>query len=320
MNYRIAQLNIASDVDLGDEYREFVSETSESCDAWTGGEKTGTAKAEDAGICNVEICKENADVIRAKCQRETSTFSIRQDAFDIKKAGKGWIYEAKPYSEFGNLPEDTKCGIAYVDPGYNRMELAPGYGQEQLIRLFIESRLINMGYISLHSSCLLDKELGAVCFTGRSGTGKSTRAAAWMSAMGLEMISGDRPLIKAEDATVYGAPWDGKEKVHKSTKAMLSMIVNVVRADGTTGAYELISEGQAVQPKAVNRIRELDTEEAYKMLVAQIFLPVWDTDTAAGAMANLKKLMGRIKVCELVSGPDKRSAVESRRLMAKVLG
>jgi len=315
MIYRIAQLNIASDIDLGDAYREFIVETPESCDV-----KIDDAQTGEVDVNSIRICKENVDVIQAKCQRETGAFSIENNAFDIRKAGAGWIYEAKPYSEFGNIPADTKCAVAYVDPDYQMMELDPGYGQEQLVRLFIENRLINMGYISLHSSCLVDEELGGVCFTGKSGTGKSTRAAAWMSVMGQEMISGDRPLIDVETATVYGVPWDGKEKVHRSAKAPLAMIVNVVRADGTTGAYELISESQMVQPKAVNRINELGKDEAYKMLAAQIFLPMWDTDTAVRAMANLKKLIGQIKVCELVSGPDKRSAVECRQLIRKTLG
>ena len=66
-----------------------------------------------------------------------------------------------------------------------------------LLRTAFESRFCFEKTVSLHAACV---ELGdfAVAFTGHSGVGKSTRAAAWMNAFGAQLISGDRPAVRIE--------------------------------------------------------------------------------------------------------------------------
>lgn len=167
----------------------------------------------------------------------------------------------------------------------------------EFIRIPLECRFVHEGVLSLHAACV--EEGGrAVCFTGDSGIGKSTRAKAWAEALGAEFISGDRPAIRleAEGCTACGVPWDGKEQIFRNVERPLHAILEVRRAPFT-------------------RLRRLSAEQAYRVLVRQCFIPMWDPDTAALAMVNVKQLCRITPVYRLFCGPDAEAARETRRIL-----
>ena len=166
-----------------------------------------------------------------------------------------------------------------------------------LLRIPIECRFIHESIVSLHAACVEDGSC-AVCFTGDSGVGKSTRAKAWVEALGAEFISGDRPAVRLEKngSVACGVPWDGKEQIFRNVERPLRAILEVRRAPFT-------------------RLRRLSAEQAYRVLVRQCFIPMWDPDTAALAMVNVKRLCRITPVYRLFCGPDAEAARETRRIL-----
>lgn len=161
---------------------------------------------------------------------------------------------------------------------------------QTLVRTAFECRFVREATVSLHASCVeLNGE--AVCFTGDSGMGKSTRAKAWVDGLGAEFISGDRPAIRLEAACniACGVPWDGKEQIFRDVERPLRAICEVRRAPFT-------------------RLRRLSADQAYRVLVRQCFIPMWDPDTAALAMVNVRRLSRTTPVCRLFCGPEVQDA------------
>ncbi len=166
-----------------------------------------------------------------------------------------------------------------------------------LFRMAIESIYFNFMRLSLHSACI-DIDGQAVAFTGVSGLGKSTRAAAWVTGNGADFISGDRPslALKSGEVVAYGVPWDGKEQIFNPVQRPLKAILEVRRS------------------KAVY-LRKLDEKQAVRLLVKQVFIPMWDSDAAAFTISNIKKLVKSVPVYRLFCGPDEDDAKEAYRLL-----
>ncbi|MBR5547919.1 MAG: PqqD family peptide modification chaperone [Clostridia bacterium] len=173
---------------------------------------------------------------------------------------------------------------------------ATGHIQDYLIRFLLrtafECRFCHEGIVSLHAACVENGEY-AVAFTGHSGLGKSTRAKAWVDHLGFEWISGDRPAIRLEKegSTACGVPWDGKEQIFRDVERPLKAILEVRRSNA-------------------NYVRRLSTDQARKLLMQQTFVPMWDTDTAVLAMANVRKLIRQTPVYRVFCGPDGDAAKE----------
>lgn len=159
-----------------------------------------------------------------------------------------------------------------------------------LIRTAFECQFCYEGIVSLHAACV---ELGdfAVAFTGPSGMGKSTRAAAWVRAFDAQLISGDRPAVRIEKngSTACGVPWDGKEQVFRDVEKPLLCIMEVRRS-------------------SANYLRRLSTDQARKLIIQQSFMPMWDTDAAFMAMTNVMALIKRTPVYRVFCGPDENAA------------
>ncbi len=164
-----------------------------------------------------------------------------------------------------------------------------------LLRTAVECRFCHEAIVSLHAACV-EGDGYAVCFTGDSGVGKSTRAQAWVQGLGAQFISGDRPAIRLEQhgCTACGVPWDGKEQIFRNVERPLSVILEVRRAPFT-------------------RLRKLTEEQAYQVLIRQSFIPMWDADTAALAMVNVGRLSRSVPVYRLFCGPDEEDARETYR-------
>ena len=218
----------------------------------------------------------------------------RTDGISIYNLAKGeWLFE-----EFSSNVHFQICATenysrlcAYVD-NFERHG-----GTLHLLRLPLECRFCHESIISLHAACVEGNGY-AVCFTGDSGVGKSTRAQAWVQGLGAQFISGDRPAIRLEQqgCTACGVPWDGKEQIFRNVERPLSAILEVRRAPFT-------------------RLRRLTEEQAYQVLIRQSFIPMWDADTAALAMVNVGRLSRSVPVYRLFCGPDEEDARETYRLL-----
>ena len=159
-----------------------------------------------------------------------------------------------------------------------------------LLRTAFECRFCYEGIVSLHAACV---EMGdfAVAFTGHSGLGKSTRARAWVAGLGARWISGDRPAVRLEKqgSTACGVPWDGKEQIFRDVEVPLRCIMEVRRSP-------------------VNYIRKLSEDQARQLIMQQSFVPMWDTDAAVMAMANVRRLVRQTPVYRVFCGPDAEDA------------
>lgn len=174
-----------------------------------------------------------------------------------------------------------KPGETMDDLPFNKVEeavknLEAGATEESLVRMAIECYMVRHGYVSLHSACV-EQDGEAYAFSGPSGTGKSTRARAWMKAFpNASLVSGDRPLIDVKNVEVYGVPWDGKEKCYRDVHYPLKAIFEVRRIDSDL-------------PES-SYIRQMSFEQKRKLLLQQCFIPMWDTETAVIQMMNIARL------------------------------
>ena len=281
--YNIAGLPVESDFSPGPAYDNFITDS----------ERDSHGQF-PAGIT----------FVKCNVQRESSPlFSVSQEQFNVCAYADGFLFES---------PLDHGAKV-FSNLSYTECKVAEGPGLEHLIRLVLESRLIHEGKITLHSSCISAPD-GAFCLTGVSGVGKSTRAAAFCEMPGFELISGDRPLIDCICPDAYGVPWDGKEALFINKRLPLRAVFCVRRLDETENPCRASSG--TIMP-AAESLRLLTEKGAYQQLIVQTFLPMWDTDTAAMAMGNLKKLVSHLGIYELTSGPDSESAKKSWEIIRK---
>lgn len=209
------------------------------------------------------------------------------------------IYKTKAGRWFfcGSSGNAIPCVTASAD--YRKMdayvaELTAGETEGSPIRFLLrtafECRFCYEGIVSLHAACVEVDDF-AVAFTGPSGMGKSTRAAAWIKALGAQLISGDRPAVRIEEngSVACGVPWDGKEQIFRDVEKPLRCILEVRRSKS-------------------NYLRRLNREQARKLIIQQSFMPMWDTDAAFMAMTNVSALIRSTPVYRLFCGPDEDAA------------
>jgi hypothetical protein len=202
------------------------------------------------------------------------------------------------------LKQSDPSAALLVSGDYRRMAKLPINGVEKegenfrfLLRTAFECRFCHQGIISLHAACV-DLDGYAVAFTGHSGMGKSTRAVAWEEAFGASLISGDRPAVRLEKdgSTACGVPWDGKEQIYRDVEMPLKCILDVRRS-----------------PE--NYIRRLTPAQARRVITRQCFVPMWDTDAAALALANVRRLVRLTPVYRVFCGPTAQDAREIRDIL-----
>lgn len=200
----------------------------------------------------------------------------------------GWIYR---------LAKGNCSACVRTDRQYRKIEkYMAGLAEAEitnfrfLLRTAFECRFCYEEIVSLHAACV-ELDGYAVAFTGRSGTGKSTRAKAWVDGLGAALISGDRPAVRLEKAgsTACGVPWDGKEQIFRDVERPLVCIMEVRRSP-------------------INYVRRLSTDQARNVLMQQCFIPMWDTDAAAMAIANVHALLRKTPIYRVFCGPDPEDA------------
>lgn len=200
-----------------------------------------------------------------------------------------WIYE---YKEDGSR--------LWVDSSYSAMEysgsaLGNGDALTELIRLAVQCRLLKEGTLTLHAACV-EQDGKAFIFSAASGTGKSTRAIHWVESLGASWISGDRPCIDVTGGMVISGPWDGKERIFCPKQVPLGYLCEVRRAPFT-------------------RVRRLTERQAFDFLIGQLFVPMWDTELAAIAMALLRRLIRKKGVFRLFCDQTLQAAKETEDIL-----
>lgn len=239
----------------------------------------------------------NTCIVENECpyRKEYACTSTRVSELQISNLGKeGWIFRL---SNGQDLPCVLTDSIFLHPTVHVCSKEEPDKKLRFLVRTAFECRFAYEGIVSLHAACVeLSGE--AVCFTGDSGMGKSTRAKAWVDGLGAEFISGDRPAIRLESGgnVACGVPWDGKEQIFRNVERPLKAILEVRRAPFT-------------------RLRRLSPDQAYRIAIRQAFIPMWDPDTAALAMVNVRRLCRTTPVYRLFCGPDVDSAKAVHRIL-----
>lgn len=220
-------------------------------------------------------------------------FSAVHKGINVAALEEGWLYIRSDSEDYAlHVSADYRKLTAYITGTQICCEkLLP------LVRTALECASAAQCVISLHSACV-NLEDKAVCFTAPSGTGKSTRAQSWKTAMGAEFISGDRPGIRVteEGAVACGVPWDGKEQIYTNTEAPLLSICNI-------------------RCGPVTRIRRLSVHQAQRVLMQQCFIPMWDTAVAATVMLLIGKLCKNVPVYRVICGPDEDDAREVKEIL-----
>lgn len=220
-------------------------------------------------------------------------YTARHKEMHIALMEEGWVFSLPHAASMGVwLSKDRdEIWTTPLKEFWQQTALLP------LIRTAIECASGMEGVMSLHSACV-ELEGEAICFTAPSGTGKSTRAQQWVQTLGATLLSGDRPSLKLEGDGVLacGVPWDGKEQIYRNARYPLKMIC-------------LIARGEEV------KAQRLSKREARQVLMQQTFLPMWDTEAAAGVMGTLKKVLDRVPVVRLQCGPDGESARQACELL-----
>lgn len=301
MYYRIAKVILYSQVTLPS-FQNFIYEPEE---------KT-SINAELKVTLSSELPPEGSEVI--------------SDYIAQRKTENGWFlhHAARKYSGLLVNPDYTEMRLVRNYPelvGLNleheKMplseeiekaveKLAAGSTEEALIRMAIECYLARQGYVSLHSACI-EMEGEAYAFSGPSGTGKSTRAMAWMDAFeDAELVSGDRPLIDVKNLEVYGVPWDGKEQCFRNVHYPLKAIFEVRRKDVAS------TDTEPQEPSAY--IRKMSFEQKRKLLMRQCFVPMWDTETAVIQMMNIAKLASTANILRIFCGKGSEDAIVLKKV------
>lgn len=301
MYYQIANIRIQSQIELPS-FKNFLYTPSE--------EQAGT---------DIEIILSN-DLLPAAGDEVISDYIVQRKTENgwflhhIRRKYSGLLVNAdysklqmiRDYKEILGIEESEVEDLPVNELKDKVNELPAGTVEEALIRMAIECYLARQGYVSLHSACVeLDGE--AYAFSGPSGTGKSTRANAWIDAFeDAELVSGDRPLIDVKNLEVYGVPWDGKEQCFRNVHYPLKAIFEVRRKDVAS------TDTEPQEPSAY--IRKMSFEQKRKLLMRQCFVPMWDTETAVIQMMNIQKLASTANILRVFCGKNPEDAAALKKV------
>ena len=234
-----------------------------------------------------ECAKAEPDVIMEETAEEVPEGAdICSGDITHRKIPGGWFFHSRPESKTGLIVSDDYSRLRYI-PRY-----LEGVTEKEalFIRVALECRLIQMGYLSLHAAAV-EMDGKAYAFTGPSGMGKSTRAEAWGSGMGATLISGDRPLIDTKTMTLYGVPWDGKEQNFRNESFELAAIFDIRRSEAVL-------------------LRQMKFGQRRRLLLKQSFMPMWDNLTAAAQIVNINRLASGAQILRTFCGPAEEDGAE----------
>ena len=134
---------------------------------------------------------------------------------------------------------------------------------------------------------LIESEYGGILFTGPSGIGKSTQADMWAKYEKVEILNGDRPILKKENENwkAYGSPYAGSSDyyVNKSTNVKAIIVLE--------------------QSKTCS-IERLKNSRAFLKLYSGMIVNTWRPDFVERVVDLTKDLIEQIPVYLLKCTPD----------------
>lgn len=209
----------------------------------------------------------------------------------IATCGDGWLLY--PHSDREAIKSalwisgDYREIVSYGDWDGHRV-----YGEKGIdyMRVFFDAILpINDGSI-IHSSCVKYKDQ-CILFCGPSGIGKSTHARQWEKRFQAPMLSSDAPavFIESGQAVAYGMPWDGSDNIKVQECCPIAAVVRL---------------GQSRE----NTITEVRPADAFRILLKQGHMPMWDQSAMLKEMGVLKKLSATVPFFDLECLPDVSAA------------
>lgn len=171
--------------------------------------------------------------------------------------------------------------------GRRQLDSPDDYLEELAVYRKIAEQMPLYDTFLFHGSCVAVGGEGYL-FTAKSGTGKSTHTRLWRELFGDKavMVNDDKPLIKCTDksVTVYGTPYNGKHRLGSDISVPLKAVCIIERA------------GQ-------NTIRRITREEAYPMLIQQMYRPS-DPVSLARSMFLIDRLAGQTGLYRLGANMD----------------
>jgi len=203
-----------------------------------------------------------------------------------------WKFSTGVESEscYLEIDREYKEGTGYFDP---KQTLDPDSligNFMQLIRMMVECHLAYHGGVPLHASYIRHKG-EAILFTAPSGTGKSTQAVLWQKRLGSKIINGDRPFLSVSPQGVraYGVPWDGKEQLHLQEDDPVKAVIEVRQA-------------------SKNSLRKLDADQAFRLLMRQSFIPMWDDVAKFSTIETIRTIARTVPFYRLYCIPEESAA------------
>ena len=120
-----------------------------------------------------------------------------------------------------------------------------------------------------------------------------------------------QPILVREIADGHYQIIAGERRYRASKMAGLTEVPVIVldKNDLETAQISLIEN---IQREDLNPIEEA---QAYRALIRQCFIPMWDADTAALAMANVRRLCRSTPVYRMFADPSKEAALETHRTL-----
>lgn len=183
------------------------------------------------------------------------------------------------------LPEDTKAYGAVLEIGTALMMMYGFCG-------------VFHGRVLFHSSVV---ETGgkAYMFLGKSGTGKSTHARAWLENFpDCELLNDDNPIVWAHrgKTLVYGSPWSGKTPCYRKTFAEAGGIVRLRQA-------------------GENKISRMEGLDSFAAIMGSTATFRWEKDFMDKLYLILEEIATRTPCWQLDCLPDKEAAELCREMI-----
>ncbi len=131
----------------------------------------------------------------------------------------------------------------------------------------------------LHSSLIEVNDIG-IAFTALSGTGKTTHTLLWQKLLGdkIQIINGDKPIIRFKDGIPYGygTPWCGKERLSINKSVPLKHLCFIERSER-------------------NSCEKISAKDSLKIIFSQIFIPK-DATAAQKTLELLDRLLKSVDI------------------------
>ncbi len=197
---------------------------------------------------------------------------------------------------FGNRPykiaifnQDFSLGEVYLHRAFFR----PGQPVDPLWTPLDELLYINLlakgKGTEVHACGLIDSEGLGHLFVGKSGAGKTTMAKLWQGVQGVTVLSDDRIILRqlGDKIWMYGTPWHGEGGMAVASKAPLSRIYFLQKAEN-------------------NELLPLKEAEAAARLTACSFPPYYNRKAMEFTLGFLSEVVKEVLCYELRVKPDKR--------------